>query len=379
MKSATLRPSFVLAALPLFLATGCPHRSPVWSPDGSRLLVLGGQAGEEVDKAASSLWIADVAKKTAQALQCPEKGVRYLAAAWLDAGSFAVATGSWQGGSIAAGSEKLWRVSAAGGAWKALACPTPSESRITRQLMVPIREGSAQALVYPSGDEDLVVAELDAGKTLRKLEHTHLIGPGPKGGFLCYRPAADDETVVEVAAFGADLAELWHKKLSALRDAIAQRLGKKPVEVVMTEPSTSHLPLGGESGWVGVSIVFLDVGWKEGVPGYYLRLDEKTGDVLAATRAVGLWGRPASAAGAAWAVLAPDAKAKLPVRVEQIRVDDGKTMASAPLEGVAREAMLGYSTDPTGKRLAISIAGSAAQVRLLGDGLKDPPAVIDLK
>ncbi len=383
MKTATQRLSIVIAFLPLFLATGCPHRAPVWSPDGTRLIVLGGQAGEEVDKAASRLWLVDVAKKAAQPLECPEKGVRYLAAAWLDARSFAVATGAWQGGSIAPGSEKLWRVTGAPNAtveWKALACPPPSESRITRQLMVPIREGSARALVYPAGDEDLVVAEVETGKTLRRFEHsTHLIGPGPKGGFLCYRPAADDETVVEVAAIGSDLGEVWKKKLSTLRDAIAQRLGKKPIEVVVTEPSTSHLPLGGESGWVGLSVVFLDVGWKDGVPGYYLRLDEKTGELVSATRALGLWGRPASVAGTAWAVLAPDPKAKLPVRVEQIHVEDGKTAASAPLDGVAKEAMLGYAADPAGKKLAVSITGAAGQVRLFADGLKSPPAVIDLK
>ncbi|MBI4604753.1 MAG: hypothetical protein HY721_22555 [Planctomycetes bacterium] len=380
-----------LAALALLLFTGCPHRSPVWSPDGTSILVLAGKAGEEIDKAASQLWLVAAASGKAARLECPEAGSRYLSAAWLGPDQALVLTGKWTGDFIEEGSEKAWRVataggSRAGGSWKALPLPAPNEARATRRPPVVIRDGSGWkpgdlAAVYPAGAEAVVVAEVEAGKELLKLEPAELVGPGPGGGFLVHRPSPEDSGTIEVAAFGADLKVLWRKKLSELRDAIARRFLKAPVEIVFNDTTTSHLPPRGEEGWVGLSLIFSDVAWKDGIPGFYLKLDAKTGDVLAAVRGVGLSGRPSTAkgGGSLWAVLAPDPKAKLPVRLEAIAVADGKALSTVPLPDVPKEAVHGYAFDRDGKHFAVSLNATVGQVRIFAAPTPEKPRVVELK
>ena len=363
----------------LFLAVGCPHRTPVWSPDGSYIVVLAGKSGEEIDKAASQLWLVEPAVGTAKALACPEKDVRYLAAAWVDDATIAVLTGIWKLGSIDAGSEKLWRVPARGGDWAAVPAPPPSGENAPKKPPVVIGEGATRAIVYPSDAEAVVVADFAAGKELLKLDPAELIGPGPAGGFLVSRPQADDAATIEVAAYGADLKVLWRRKLSDLREGIARKLGKQPLEVVFNATGTSELPRAGEAGWIGLELIFSDVGWKDGIPGYFARLDVKTGEVMEAARAVGLSGRPAVASGVIWAVLAPDKKQSLPPRVARIQLADGKEAGGMALAGVEKEAVHGYSLGPAGKIFAVSVNSPTPSLRLFDIVNPANTKVIELK
>ena len=93
---------------------------------------------------------------------------------------------------------------------------------------------------------------------------------------------------------------------------------------------------------------------------------------------MGLSGRPSSTAGAVWSVLAPDPKAKLAVRLETIRTEDGKTVASVPLP-VEKEAVHGYAFDPAGKQFAVTLSGAVTALRIFtGDSL-EKPKTIELK
>lgn len=358
---------------------GCPHRSPVWSPDGSKLIVLSGKVGEEVDKAASQIWLVATESGKTTALVCPDSAVRYLAAAWLDNASLAVLTGKWDSGFIASGSEKIWRVTIDGSRWEALKLPPPNETNATKRPPVVVGSGKSQAIAYPHDAEAVVVAEIDTGREVLKLDPAELVGPGPQGGFLVSRPQPEDAGTIELVAFGADFKLLWRKKLSEIRAGIAQKLSRQPIDIVFNTTSTSELPPHGEDGWVGLTVVFSDVGWKDGIPGYHLKLDARTGDVQGAVRGVGLSGRPAIANGVLWSVLAPDSKAKLPVRLQLFAAADGKPGATVALKDVAREQVYGYALDPAGKRLAVSVGGSAPGVLLFAPETLDKPGTILLK
>jgi hypothetical protein len=371
------------ALLSAALLTGCPHRSPLWSPDGAKILLLGGKPGEEVDKPASRLWLVDVAKQQATELQCPAGSVRYLSADWIDAASFVVLTGKWTGDFIEKDSEKVWTVNAASGAWKALELPPPGEARSTRHPVVVAGGGPGSAttgrlLVYPSSDEAVVVASLASGKVLQRLEPAELVGPGPEDGFLVSRPSPEDSGTIEVAALGPDLKVLWRKKLSELREAIARRYGKPPVEIVFNETSTSRLPPAGESGWVGLELVFSDVSWKEGIAAFFLQLDAKTGDVQQVARGTALSGRASASAGLVWTVLAPDAKAKLPVRLETIDLANGQARATVPFADLPKEAVHGYALDPAGKRFALAICGAQPHLRIFSEAAAGKETTIEL-
>jgi hypothetical protein len=381
-------------------AVGCPHRSPLWSPDGSRILLLAGAKGEDVDKAASRLWLVDVESSKGKRLEAPEPRVRYLAAAWIDNDSFVVFTGKWDSGSIESGSEKAWRVRAASaadrGAWEALAVPPPSESRAPMRPPAVVG-GSAPVLVYPSGEEAVVALDLASRKTLLELAPAELVGPGPRGGFLVQEPEAGDTGGLELAAYEVSGKEIWRVKFSRLRDEIAAKLGKKPVEVIFNDTSTSHLPFpadsrGGDGAarerqWVGATLVFSHVGWKEGVPGYYVRLDAASGKLLDAVHGTGLWGRPASAGGVLRAIAAPVSKEKLPARVQSLLLASGKETESAALaDGGAgggagdgsEHAVAGYAFDPEGKRFAVAL-GDAPVLLLYGSGSLATPRAIRLE
>ena len=124
---------------------------PRWSPDGKTILVLGGKPQEEVDKAASELWLVDVQEGKARRLEPPVKGLRYLALVWTDATSFVAFTGRWENNMIEEGSERVWSVSPASTGemqWKPLELPPPSESRSTRRPPVVVRDGGKTLLVY---------------------------------------------------------------------------------------------------------------------------------------------------------------------------------------------------------------------------------------
>ena len=155
MQRALIR--VALSIFALVLVAGCPHRSPVWSPDGARIVVLAGKSGEEVDKAASQLWLADVASGKARSLQCPDAGVRYLAAEWLDAQTIAVLTGKWDSGFIAEGSEKSGaspRAEGDGAEWQDLSSPAergaPRAARPSRYAKARRARSSIRPETKPS-------------------------------------------------------------------------------------------------------------------------------------------------------------------------------------------------------------------------------------
>ncbi|HVR74756.1 MAG TPA: hypothetical protein VMT52_10510 [Planctomycetota bacterium] len=377
MRRASLRVVLFLFTFPL--AVGCPHRSPVWSPDGAKVLILAGPAGEEIDKAASQLWLADVAGGTARRLVCPGEGVRYLAAGWFDRESFHVATGAWVNDSIKEGSERFWRVGADGSSWKELSLPPPNEARATRRPPLAIRAGGKEALVYPSSGEEVRVVEVETGKDLLKLDPAELVGPGPGGGFLVAAPEANDTGTIEIVAIGPDLKPLWRRKLSAIRDAIAKKAGKAPVEIVFNETTASLPPVKGEEASIGLNLIFSDVGWKDGIPGYHVRLSSASGDVLSFVHSVGLSGLASSAGGALRVVLAPQPRAKVPVRIESLAVETGKSTRGAPLGGLEKEAVRGYASDPDGKRLAVSVNTPGAALWIFADGEVEKPRIIRLE
>lgn len=361
-----------------FLSVGCPHRTPVWSPSGERIAVLAGQSGEEIDKAASRLYLVDPAGRKAQLLTAPEPGLRYLSAVWADESTLVVLTGKWDSGFVASGTEKIWKVTENGKRWASLAAPPPAESNAVKRPPVIVGAGSSQALAYPSDAEAVVVVSLAEGKELLRLDPAELVGPAPGGGVLVSRPQAEDPSTIEVAALGPDLKVLWRKKLSDLRDGVAARLGKKPVEVVFNTTSTSELSSPGEAAELGVNLIFSDVGWKEGIPGYHVRLDSGTGNVLGAVRNVGLSGRPGVAGGFVWAVLAPSSKEKLPVRLAGLSTTEGRADVLLPLAGVEKEDVQGYARDPSGKRLALSLGGKVRALRIYEREKLEAPVVIEL-
>ena len=369
------RPAVALAAV-MILAAGCPHRSPLWSPDGKRLLVLAGEKGEEVDQPASSLWVIDVEEGAATRLPPPADGFRHLAAVWLDASRFAVAAGRWKDEQIEEGSEAFWTRSVSGEGWSKLDAPPPSGARATRRLPVVIDATPAagrpgRALVYPTGAEKVVAVSLETGKTLIELEPAEVVGPGPRGGFLIYRQSASGTDVI---AYGKDLEPLWTRSFGDLRAEIAAKLGKKPVEVVFNDASTSDLPAASPASRVGLTLVFADIGWKEGIPGFYARLDAADGKVIDAAGAKCLSGTPAGTGDAVWCVTAPGSKDASPA-LRRLDLATGETRASTALEGARRDTVHGYSLDPSGKRIAVSIAGDAREVRIFDADLGRPTTI----
>ncbi|MCH2375238.1 MAG: hypothetical protein MK538_13705 [Planctomycetes bacterium] len=358
--------TFALRSVPVclfvLLATGCPHRSPVWSPDGSKLLVLAGANEEACDHSASQLWLVDVTTGKGKTLALPEANSRLLAAVWIDNQTFVTFTGRWEGNSIAPESEKVWRGD--GSKWTEMKLPRPNAARVTRRIPVLVESDGQKALAYPVGDEGLVVVALSDGKVLAEFEPAELIGPGAQGGILIYQPEDSEDGGVEVAAVGNDLKQLWAVNFANLRTSAAKRLGKTPFEIVFNDTSTSHRPPGNEKGWVGMVMVFSDVSWPDGINGYYFQLDEKTGELKNVVAGHGTSGLPTGAKDSVWATLAPSRKGKLPMRVARINLTDGKPSDVAPLAGVAKTALHGYSLSPAGDRVAVSINGETPSVKI---------------
>ena len=362
--SVCRRASILSGVCLLFVvAVGCPHRSPVWSPEGRRILLLAGEKGEGLDKAASQLWLVDAKSGDKKKLSLPEPNCRFLTATWLNNEHFVALTGKWDEDYIEPGTEKVWRSD--GSTWTRMNVPAPSEARATRRLPMVVKTRGGKALVYPTRDEAIVVVALGDGKTLKTLEPAELVGPGPEGGFLVYRPEPSDTGGSEVAAFSSELELLWTRKFSALRAGIAKKLGKKPLEIVFNEASTSHLPHGGEAGdWLGITMVFSDISWREGLTAYYAQLDAKTGKILTAVAAMGTAGKPSAVSKAVWAVLAAAPKKKLPPRLAKIDVRTGKQLEVTPLAGVSQRAVHGYASSPRGDEFAVSVNGAPPSLRI---------------
>jgi hypothetical protein len=365
----------------LFLIVGCPHRSPLWSPDGRRLLVLAGSAGEEVDKPASQLWLIEVDDGKSNLLAGPEKDTRFLAAAWIDNGSFLALTGQWDGEAIQEKSEKLWKRSLAGKEWQRLEAPQPDEARARRRLPVVMRGAAGSLLAYPTGAEQVTVVSLASGKKLLELDPAEVVGPGPQDGFLIWRPEEGDTGANELVAFGGDLKPLWKTRFSRIRNQIAARHGKEPIEVAFDDTSTSHLPPAGdkETDWVGITLMSSDPGWRDGIPGYYVRLAAKDGAVLGAAPALGLPGQPASAGSWAWGVTAPDAKKQIPAKLLAVDLETAKPAKELQLSGFEKEQVHGYSLDPQGKRLALSLNGAVPRVVIYPLEALETPRALELK
>lgn len=354
-----------LILLPLALVVGCPHRSPVWSPDGRHLLVLVGARGEEIDQAASQLWLLEVESGRATFLEPPEDKTRYLGAAWIDKDRFLVVAGRWEDDVVVEGSGKFWLRSTAKGEWKQVPAPAPSEERVPRRPPVVLQRGDQTLLAYPSGSEAVVVSSLESGKEILRLQPAELVGPGTGGGFLIYRPEAGQTGDTELVAYTRSLEKGWQTRFSVLRAEMALKLGKKAVEIVFNDTSTSHLPLATrDPAWVAVTLVFADVGWRDGIPGYYVQLGAKDGKLCRVAEGLGLSGRPTASGTLAWYVKAPDPDTKKPPTLEGVALTDGSVQKSLPLYGLTKEAVHGYSVDPGGKMLALSVNADSPTLRI---------------
>lgn len=232
-----------LSVIFLAFVSGCPHRSPLWSPDGKHLLVLAGPASEEIDSPASELWLVDVDLGSAYEIPPPEPDARFLAGVWLDAKTFLVATAHVEGDEVREGSETWWqRAVGDGRAWQRLDLPPPSGSRATKRLPV-LLEASGElpsTLIYPTGWDDTVAVSLDTGKETWRGTLTEVTGPGPDAGFIAQRE--NDSGGLELVSFARDFRERWSMRFSELRDALARNRGLRPVDIVFNDASTCHLP-----------------------------------------------------------------------------------------------------------------------------------------
>jgi len=389
MRSLRRLTSYGLVAALLTFAVGCPHRSPVWSPDGEWIIVLGGAGGESVEHAASQLWLVAASGTTRRRVPPPEDGVRFLAATWIDARRFVAMTGTWDDDTVLEGSGKTWTRGVEDDAWTRVDLPAPSEERTPRRLPVVLGRDDDRWLAYASGFESVTVASLKTTKVIRTLSPAEIVGPAADGGLLITRPDDASASSVLIALDDA-LEPRWSVDFPTLRDTFAARLGKKPVEIVFNDTSTSHLPLGGpapgtnaagagatsaSTEWVGVTFTFSDVGWRDGVVGFYARLAAKDGAVLAVEHAIGLAGRPASIGAHAFALLAPQPKRDLPLAIGRFAMaatlDGAGPVERFPVTAWKKEQVYGYSLSPDGRTLAVSIHDATSSLRFFATGHSD--------
>ncbi len=158
------------------------------------------------------------------------------------------------------------------------------------------------------------------------------------------------------------MALLWTQTFSTVRAEIAKKLGKKPIEIVFNEASTSHRPHGGDAAdCVGVTMAFVDVSWREGITAYYTWVEARTGKLLETVEGFGVSGKSSSARGALWAVLAAEPKKKIPERVARIDLGPRKGLDSVP---VSAGNVHGYALSPSGDRFAVSVNGAPSSLQV---------------
>ncbi len=357
-----------IAILVCILTAGCPHRSPIWSPDGRRILLLAGSGDEDVDRPAGGLWLLEVGAAKPERIDPPaprrpsgvDLAIKFLGAAWIDADSFVVLAAAMAGGEVKEGSETIWRRNIAKREWTAVAGPAPSADRTPRRQPVVILSRGRPVLVYATGNEAVAAVSLTDGKEMLRMEPAELVGPGPSDGFLVTR-TANETGGLEVAAVGSDLKPLWSRPFSELSREIAARTGKKADEIVLNDTSTSvrmGRPTGSE---VGVTLVFTDVSWREGVLGYFVRLSGKDGALLATATARGLIGRPGAvsegeAGGSVWAVLPPAESGKEGVFIRSLALDGKGKGEQHEIPGLKKTSVYGYSLSPDGKTFAAIVS-----------------------
>lgn len=357
-----LRLAFLSSPLTI-LFVGCPHRSPVWSPDSKHILLLARSSDEAVDKPAGAVWLVDAGSRGIQRLKDPLPGARYLAAAWIDEQDFVVFTALMADGEVKEGSEAIWRGRVGGGDWVKVPGPAPSAERTPRRLPLVVSAKEGKALVYSTGNESVAVVGASDGKVLLKLEPGELVGPGPGDGFLIIRPEGETGGL-ELVAIGPELKPLWTKRFSELAKEISAQTGKKPSEIVINDTSTSArlgTPSGSEAA---VVFVYTDVSWREGISGYYVRFDGKDGKVLAAASATALPGRPGEAAGLAWAITPSAERGSDTAVIRSFTIGkDGET-SRMELPGLKKGSIYGYSLSPDGKGFAAVVGGQTVKLLL---------------
>lgn len=232
-------------------------------------------------------------------------------------------------------------------------------------------DGAPRALVYPTGDEMVAAVDLASGKVGLEIATAQVVGPGPRGGFLVYRPDADTGGLI-LEAYGAGLERLWTRPFAAIRTDIAKVTSTAPARVVFNDASSSSVSAGGAT--VGVNLVFTDVSWNDGIRGYHAVLRSSDGVALAARGETCFSGVPVptkpDAAGASWVwAVAPTTRRN--VKTGSIRAFPlGKSAKPAPpstdvvLEGVRKSAIHGYRLSPDGRRFAVSVNGRATRLLL---------------
>ena len=356
----TLRSSWkrvgLLAALSLMIF-GCPHRSPVWSPDQKHILLLAGGSEESVDKPATAAWLIDTTTQKAHKLPHPAAGIVYVGATWIADRRYAVLTAEGTQDQVKDGSEAVW-TGEIGGSWRRLPAPVPSADRSPRRVLFAMPKTSA--LVYSSGTEAVVVVDSNDGKELARFEPAELVGPGPKDGVVITR--ADGETGgLEIVALGADLKPLWTKKFSALTKEIAQLTGKKTSEIVINDTSTTRrIAAGTPNEETAVTFVYTDVSWREGIPSFVVRFDGRDGATRDVRSGRGMPGRPAFDGDLVWAV-APKANG------DAVEIRAFAKEAPGPVEdlaGLKRASIHGFDLSPDSTRFAVSIAGPEPRLLL---------------
>lgn len=345
------------------LGLGCPHRSPEWSPDGQQLLVLVGREGEACDAPASSLWLINATNGEKQRVKKPpHEKCRFLAVRWIDPQKFLAFTTQWEDGQVIDEGEKIWLGDST--SWKEVKGPRPNAARVTRRLPVVLRSEKGVSIVYPTDDEILAIVSLANGKTLHEIEPAEIIGPGPQGGFLVWRPEDSDTGGIEIAAISGDAQDLWTQSFSKLRKGIATKLDKKPLDIVFNDASTSHVPAGKQPAqWVGLVVNFSDVSWPQGITGFYVQLDAKSGELLHVVQGRGVPGQPMGNDESAWCGLSGSRGQGTP-KLTRLDLKSGNPTAVLPLTGVGKNGVHGYSLSPQGNRFAVSVNGAPARITI---------------
>ncbi len=354
-------------------SVGCPHRSPIWSPDAQHVLLLTGPSKEPLDEPASQLWQVSVDGSARRQIAPPRAAQRFLGALWIDSKSFVAFTVEWEDGSAVDESESTWLRHDE--KWSPLKLPRANATRLTRRPPVRLAGGR---MAYASGEEAITIASAADGKALKTIELAEVVGPGPSGGLLIYR--VDDESgAAEIASLSPTLEETWSRKFSDLRREIATALGKKPLEITFNDTGGTHVRAEGSSPeWVGVTLSFGDASWRRGISGYYVQLDGANGRLLKCVDGRALCGQPMAANGHVFGVLAPKRSREESPRLVSIAVDGRDVVHHRELRLESQDTLYGYSLSPDGQKFAVSLRGAPAALRIFSSKLEQQE-VIELR